>query len=278
MVSAATEIIASENSGLDGGWTVVLPRHAKRHRARPKLLFPKQKNQSWAPNDLQIDVGRESKLMQKIQICMKQLESSRFFELFLAQIHDHTVLDHFVRVLHSEPKMEMVIYGIGSIECFESPRLQLCLAILMKGKFDWIGDIKVFDPLLSATECRVLEALGCSVLTVNEEARRPAVKPTLFFMPHCEAVLYNNLLEANWRVDRLRNLALFGNSFGSYEQHLSLVKDPAVADSRKYILAAAQSFGVEFRIQTVSDYYFNAFHESCWHFFSPDNGHGLPIV
>ncbi|GMH15701.1 hypothetical protein Nepgr_017542 [Nepenthes gracilis] len=35
MVAAATEITASENSGLDGGWIVVLPCHAKRHRARP---------------------------------------------------------------------------------------------------------------------------------------------------------------------------------------------------------------------------------------------------
>ncbi|RVW72192.1 hypothetical protein CK203_059496 [Vitis vinifera] len=34
----------------------------------------------------------------------------------------------------------------------------------------WIGDIDVFDPILSGTESRVLEALGCSVLSVNEQA------------------------------------------------------------------------------------------------------------
>ena len=90
--------------------------------------------------------------------------------------------------------MQMVMYGIGSIESSEPPRLQLGLAILMKKRLSWIGDMEVFDPILSATETRVLETLGCSVLSVNEQGRRQALKPTLFFMPRCEAELYDNLL------------------------------------------------------------------------------------
>jgi hypothetical protein len=60
--------------------------------------------------------------------------------------------------------MPMVIYGIGSIELYEPPRLQLSIAMLMKRDFNWIGNIEVFDPILSATESRVLEALGCTVM------------------------------------------------------------------------------------------------------------------
>ena len=86
--------------------------------------------------------------------------------------------------------------------------MQLSLAMLLKRKFSWIGDIEVFDPILSATESRVLENLGCSVLSVNEQGQRQASKPTLFFMPHCEAVLYNNLVQANWRTERLNNIVL----------------------------------------------------------------------
>ena len=91
------------------------------------------------------------------------------------------MLEAFFRVLGSELKMQMVVYGIGSIESYEPPRLQLSLAILLKRKFCWIGDIEVFDPILSATESRVLEALDGSVLSVNEQGWRQASKP------HCSS-------------------------------------------------------------------------------------------
>lgn len=255
--------------GASNEWSIVLPRkRSNRRRNQPKPCDSEGTNQSWVSTDLQIDKDRESKLMHKLDICMKKLENSRFYELFLDQIQNSEAIDCFSRVLKSADKMQMVIYGIGSIESYEPPRLQLSLAILMKRKFDWIGDIEVFDPVLSGTETRVLESLGCSVLSINEQGRREACAPTLFFMPHCEAVLYNNLLEVNWKEDRLTNIALFGNSFGVYEQHVSLVKDDEVANSRKLILAARR-FTREFEIQTVSDDYFRAFIECSWHFFKP---------
>ncbi|XP_034705599.1 protein SENSITIVITY TO RED LIGHT REDUCED 1-like [Vitis riparia] len=171
------------------------------------------------------------------------------------------------RVLGSELKMQMVLYGICSIESYEPPRLQLSLAILLKRKFCWIGDIEVFDPILSATESRVLEALDCSVLSVNEQGRRQASKPILFFVPHCEAELYNNLVQANWRTERLNNIVLFGNSFGTYEQHVSEFRSSTLVDSSRHILAV-RKFTCEFAIKVVSDDYFGAFHDSSWHFLS----------
>ncbi|KAJ7982318.1 Protein SENSITIVITY TO RED LIGHT REDUCED 1 [Quillaja saponaria] len=205
--------------------------------------------------------------MQKMQICISRIEKSRFFHAFLDQIQTPPVMEYFNKVLSSELKMQMVIYGIGSIESYEPPRLQLSLAILMKKHFIWIGDMEVFDPILSETESRVLEALGCSVLSINEHGRRQALKPTMFFMPHCEAELYNNLLHANWKLNLLNNMILFGNSFETYEQHLSFMNS-AILQSTGHIVAA-QEFTNEFRIETISDDYFNAFHDSSWHFFSP---------
>ncbi|KAK4835741.1 hypothetical protein QYF36_013883 [Acer negundo] len=64
------------------------------------------------------------------------------------------------------------------------PTELLSLAILMKRKLSWIGDVEVFDPILSATECQVLESFGFSVLSVKEQGCRCATKPTLFNMPH----------------------------------------------------------------------------------------------
>ncbi|OMP07595.1 Sensitivity To Red Light Reduced-like, SRR1 [Corchorus olitorius] len=283
MVSSE-KVVNLENHTQNGEWTVVLPRKGRHRRNSPKLTTPKlttgkgqqQEQQPWVPTDVEIDSERQSKLMHKIQVCMKRIENSRFLLTLLDQMQSAEVFNHFSRILGSELKLQMVIYGIGSIESHETPRLQLSLAVLMKRRFSWIGDIEVFDPVLSATESQVLEALGCSVLSVNEQGRRQAMKPTLFFMPHCEAELYNNLLQANWGVEPLNRVALFGNSFETYEQHVSFkyyeqevsFMDSSVAESVTHILAARR-FTDEFKINTVSDDYFAAFHDSSWHFFKP---------
>ncbi|KAI8025750.1 Protein SENSITIVITY TO RED LIGHT REDUCED 1 [Camellia lanceoleosa] len=212
-----------------------------------------------------------------MRVCMKKVETSLFFSTFMDQTRSPQILDRLSRLLGSEPKMNMVIYGIGSIESYDPPRSQLSLAILMKKMFSWIGDLEVFDPILSGTETRVLESLGCSVLSINEQGRRQALKPTLFFMPHCEAELYDNLLQANWRSDMLNHIILFGNSFETYEQYGSVFKNSNVVNLRKHILAVRR-FTKEFGIKTVSDDYFRAFHDLSWHFFSIEPEMDLNIV
>ncbi|XP_021750540.1 protein SENSITIVITY TO RED LIGHT REDUCED 1-like [Chenopodium quinoa] len=278
MAAAADTTTYDENSEyVDPDWTVVLPRKSRKCQSKVSRTEKEVKEQSFAPPDLEINQERESKLMQKIESSLKKLESSKFFDLFLSQIEDPEVFNCFSRVLGSEPNMNMVVYGIGSIESFEAPRLQLCLVILMKRKFEWVGNIEVFDPVLSGTETRVLESFGCSVISVNEEGRRQALKPTLFFMPHCEALLYHNLLEVNWNVDMLRNMALFGNSFESYEHHNSVVKDYIASPYTKRILAS-RSFAKEFRVKTGPDDHNRAFYESSWLFFNPNDEHEVPII
>ncbi|KAK4483553.1 hypothetical protein RD792_010752 [Penstemon davidsonii] len=261
-MAASTKVLSPEKSNLTGDWTVVLPRRGKKSRDYRKFVIPeraKEEQQPWTPTDVETDPERESKLMQKIQICIHKLQNTEFCCMFLGQMQSPNILGRFIKVLGSEDKMQMVIYGIGSIESFEPPRLQVSLAILMRRKFDWIGEIQVFDPVISLTESKVLTSLGCSVLSVNEQGRRQAMKPTMFFMPHCEAELYENLLEANWAVDQLTRFVLFGNSFDLQEQYMSVCRNSVVANSRKHILAA-RSFTQEFEINTVSDDFFRAFH------------------
>ncbi|KAL0027604.1 hypothetical protein WJX79_001199 [Trebouxia sp. C0005] len=58
-------------------------------------------------------------------------------------------------------------------------------------------------------------------LVVSEQdvsGRYLAVTPTLFYMPHCDCHLYNNLLQANWGPHQLHKIAILGNSFHSYVQ------------------------------------------------------------
>ncbi|XP_028794891.1 protein SENSITIVITY TO RED LIGHT REDUCED 1 [Neltuma alba] len=265
-MEGSTETIAVDDCALNGGWTVVLPRRGRQRRRSNKVETLKETEEPWTPTDVQIDPSTEKALMQKIERSINKVESSQFYHSLRDQLQTPPISEHLHKVLGLESKMPMVIYGIGSLESYEPPRLQLSLAILMKRDFRWIEDIDVFDPVLSATESRILETLGCSVLPFNEHGRRQALKPTVFFMPHCEAELYNNLLQANWELNLLGNMVLFGNSFETYKQ-VSEFNSP-VLNSMGHILAA-RKFTNEFSIKTISDDYFNAFHDSSWHFFSP---------
>ncbi|KAK4253846.1 hypothetical protein QN277_010469 [Acacia crassicarpa] len=265
-MEASTETLAVDDCASNGGWTVVLPRRGRQRKKPQRVEILKETQEPWIPTDIQIDPSTEKALMQKIERSIAKVESSQFYHSFRDQLQTPLISEHLHKVLGSESKMQMVIYGIGSLELYEPPRLQLSLAILMKRDFSWIGDIEVFDPVLSATESQILETMDCSVLPFNEHGRRQALKPTVFFMPHCEAELYNNLLQANWKLNLLGNMVLFGNSFETYKQ-VSEFNSP-VLNSMGHILAA-RKFTNEFRIETISDDYFNAFHDSSWHFFSP---------
>ncbi|KAI3919798.1 hypothetical protein MKW92_000266 [Papaver armeniacum] len=262
-------------SGKD--WKVVVPRRGKQRRKRNNPKIETIEQAPWAPTDIETDPEKESKLMQKIQICMNTLENSKFYSTILNQILAPQILSYFTSVLASESKMQMVIYGIGSIDSYETPRLQLALAILIKRRFDWIGDIEVFDPVLSKTESNVLEALGCSVLSVNEQGRRQVLKPTMFFMPHCEAVLYDNLLQANWKAEFLNRIVLFGNSFEKYAESILEFKNLMSFDNSVNHVLTTQRFSVEVKIEIVSDEYFRPFHDSSWHFFNLDQDTNLEL-
>ncbi|KFK27482.1 sensitivity to red light reduced protein [Arabis alpina] len=274
-MEASVEVIV-KNSSSNDEWTVVLPSKGRQGRRKPKPKVQEEEEKPWKSDDLEVDLQRQARLKKKMEVAIKKIESSKFYTAFLEQLKSPEVSEQFRLVLGTETRLQVVMYGIGSIESYESPRFQLSIAILMKREFDWLGDsIEVFDPVLSATESSVLESLGCTVLSVNEQARREALKPTLFFMPHCEANLYSNLLQANWKMDRLSNIALFGNSFQMYEEQVTL--DPEVIRAVKRIVAVRRITS-EFAIETVSDDYFAAFHDSSWHFFSSGLDSELPLL
>ncbi|KAG2305505.1 hypothetical protein Bca4012_059602 [Brassica carinata] len=256
----------SEDS--DGEWTEE-EGHA---RKKPKLT-----GQEKEVHDLEVDPERVERLKQQMEISIKKIESSDFYKSFLKQLKSPEVLGHIQIMLGSETQLQMVIYGIGSIESTdEAPRFQLSVAILMKREFEWVGNnIEVFDPIISATESSVITSFGCTVLSVNEEARREALKPTLFFMPFCVAHLYSNLLEANWRMDRLSKIALLGNSFQCYRE------ERVGADDQYLIQAieAAQRITTEFAIKNVSsDVCYPAFTRLSWHFFRTGVDCELPSI
>ncbi|XP_010731994.3 SRR1-like protein [Larimichthys crocea] len=111
-------------------------------------------------------------------------------------------------------QLECVCYGLGSFSSCVSARYQLAMLLLLldAGQIP-LKDCSVYDPAFSSGEEDVLRELGVTVLTENEEGKRLATKPTLFYLMHCGKALYNNLLWKNWSTQCLPLVIIIGNSF-----------------------------------------------------------------
>ncbi|XP_078438366.1 sensitivity to red light reduced protein (SRR1) [Wolffia australiana] len=203
------------------------------------------------PDDDDDDPARVARILQKLDSALSRLRASTFFRRFLSQLRDDpTVSTSLAKIAPPPEKIQIVLYGVGSIEAYEPPRLQISLAILLRRAMgESAGEIEVFDPILSAAECSAMEALGCRVSKVNDRGRRIVDRPMLFYMPHCEAALYDNLLEVNLgRILSMGRMAVLGNSFSEYGRFAEEGLKGSGSDREKA----------------------RAFNETSWHFFRLD--------
>ncbi|KAF4346788.1 hypothetical protein G4B88_027007 [Cannabis sativa] len=152
----------------------------------------------------------EPTIQELVQLSKNELETMPFFNNFWDQIQNNENISLRLENLVSstnDSKIDMVIYCIGSIKHREKSRLQLSLALLLKEKVDWISDnIKIFDPNLTYVENQALRDMGFQVLENDEKGKRKVNKPTVFYMPHCPATLYVNLLKENQEGGTLKNV------------------------------------------------------------------------
>lgn len=118
------------------------------------------------------------------------------------------------RSLPPPGQMQCVCYGLGSFSSWVSARYQLAmLLLLLEAAQIELSDCFVYDPVFSPGEKAVLKELGMTVLTENEEGKRQANKPTIFYLLHCGKALYNNVLWKNWAKYYLTQIIIIGNSF-----------------------------------------------------------------
>ncbi|OWA50103.1 hypothetical protein BV898_14629 [Hypsibius exemplaris] len=116
---------------------------------------------------------------------------------------------------------EVVCFALGRFSVPSdwgfSCRLQLILLQDLTACFR--VPVLIFDPAFSNLEKNYLTSdyCGFSVIPTNEEAKRIATKPTLFYMIHADGFLYDNLITANRLTGNLGNVVLFGNNQKSPE-------------------------------------------------------------
>ncbi|KAG1677446.1 hypothetical protein FOA52_001901 [Chlamydomonas sp. UWO 241] len=113
---------------------------------------------------------------------------------------------------------DLVIYGLGSPEDSRVARYQLALGLLLMELLPGLeGQPQTFDPCFEDADLTLLARLGMGVITENEGGARRASRPTLFYMPHCEHMLYEALLSTNEAACTLHNVTVLGNSLQAYE-------------------------------------------------------------
>lgn len=118
--------------------------------------------------------------------------------------------------------VKCVCYGLGNFASSVTARSQLAFMLLFLEKCQIPrSHCQVYDPLFNQAEVSVLNSLGVTVLSENEEGKRSIQgQPTVFYMPHCGTALYNNLLWSNWSIDALSRVVIIGNSFQCIQERL----------------------------------------------------------
>lgn len=65
--------------------------------------------------------------------------------------------------------------------------LQLALVLLLRRLLPGLTAAPaLYDPAFTPLDAQLLAALGLALIPLNEQGRRPAAAPTLFYLPHCE--------------------------------------------------------------------------------------------
>ena len=93
---------------------------------------------------------------------------------------------------------QIVCYGVGDVAVSNIARLQLALAMCLATELQLHpADIFFYDPVLSGAGAQVIKEHGLNLIGHNENCRRRAGCNTLYFMPHCDRHMYDNVIAAN---------------------------------------------------------------------------------
>jgi hypothetical protein len=166
------------------------------------------------------------------------IDSFRAKHLKLKKILKITPMYQFL--LKNLPNVQTIVcYGLGSLTIKRS-RMQLALVCLVA---EHLSTIKVwsYDPCHTIQDKLLLEDCGINIISENEQGKRmisEGENRILFFMPHCDRWLYNNVIDYQIQQENLADISILGNSFIEYtrrfpEENDSIYKSLAILNERK---------------------------------------------
>ena len=193
--------------------------------------------------------------------CQQELKNSEFLT---------NAIELLNQTLQNIEISEVICLGIGRISECSIARHQLAF-ILIAAKHFKITEIKFFDPVLTEAEKRVLEELGCQVLSDNKEGKYIVEHPTLFYLPHCPKQITNNLLFENWTIESLPSIFLICNSFQTI---IETTPERFLRPNAHFILEINQ-FATEVEIEN-NFRFTDIFNDFSIHSFAPQNLQSAP--
>lgn len=155
-----------------------------------------------------------------------------------------------------EKTEKLIIYGLGSLEQPGAVhiRYQVALACLLSTLLPNLSaPPQTYDPVFTALDKVVLNTCGFDIIDRNENGRRAVTGYTLFYMPHCEPELTENLIDANWSMQmpkdnctgtksNLFEMAIFGNSFKKYLDRWNQQSNPGHERTSERILVQLHQY------------------------------------
>ncbi|KRX57790.1 SRR1-like protein [Trichinella sp. T9] len=200
--------------------------------------------------------------------CYWRVQYERYKNKLLHTGLFENVLSSLIIAMHDKlPQLsvssaDVVCYGLGAFYECKDALCQLVLLELLCENAMFSGKKWIFDPIFSDVEKNILVSKGWTLIAENERGLRLASVPTLFYMPHCERELYNNVLYAN-RHSTFLNLVFFGNSFKVMSD--SVVEENENLTTFRYLLNASQ-LAKELPLSNTSSFG-EAFYATCIQYF-----------
>ncbi|KAM8918491.1 SRR1-like protein isoform 2-T2 [Lycaon pictus] len=205
-----------------GSWRAAAPRKRRRSAARR----PRGREAAALGRETQTEADR-AVVLRRLQEAAEDLLLSDFWSLALETINS-CLTKHLEQLKAPDGTL---LEALGNLHLNSSPDESAVTPGAIPGETLVPGTCRwkciprrhcwVYDPLFSQLEIGVLNSLGLTVLSENEEGKRSVDgEPTIFYMPHCGTALYNNLLWSNWSLDALSQMLLIGNSFQGLEERL----------------------------------------------------------
>ncbi|KAJ3060503.1 hypothetical protein HDU98_003530 [Podochytrium sp. JEL0797] len=245
----------------DDGFTLI-KRKGRRRPARNPPTLPKASDASnfaYKPTSNSSPATSPDDVVAAVRQIMTTMSTSRFFSTAL------TTFETSAYPLRGPTLMSCICYGLGSPRDSAISRHQLAFLLLLHDQFSFV-QVEAYDPVFDEFDVDVLKRVGVDVLPGNEKGCKKVERPTVFYMPHCGAGLYSNVIGANWgKVQLEENVVVIGNSFAAY----LVAPDQAALGARAPYLCRVVGRGEEVELGKGGAEYErgDVFNNTCFHSF-----------
>ena len=246
----SNDTASEEEKGGGDVWHVVSSKRSARGKthlkniqnAKTTFRFGEEDDQDEDENPASFE-SLVNETTRKLLRAKKDVHESSFFKRAMNVFkRDELVSERLKNV------QKMIVLGTGSFRHSATSRYQMMFAILLVEEAELMSEVKkvcVYDPAFGKVDVEVLKRMkvekeGVRVEAWSAEQSKAFVEnreddddrnETVFaYMPHCEADLYEEILEHRWvntgsETDPMRRILLCGNKFSNYHERWSFANN-----------------------------------------------------